>query len=84
MFGRTAYPQATELVTSCGLSPLGVLGVKQKKWDGTIRVASHAEQLHEAIFNHLDGFSITMGMNVVCCQVSNTEGKQFLVKQAIA
>ena len=56
----------------------------QKKWDGTIRVASHAEQLHEAIFNHLDGFSITMGMNVVCCQVSNTEGKQFQVKQAIA
>ena len=64
-------------------SPMGMLGTRQKKWDGTIRIASHEEPLHEAIFTQLDGFTVTMGMSVICCQVSNTEGKMFQIKQAI-
>ena len=65
-------------------SPRGMIGIRQKKWDGTFRIAARQEHTHEAIFAKMEAYSITMGLSVLCCQVSNSEGKQFQTKQAIA
>ena len=65
-------------------APTGWLPMRQGRWTGDISIASNTPEHHENLWRSLEGLVITLGMQTLHCQVSNSEGKKYVTAAAIA